>query len=265
MGYIGKSFALGSLGILGSIIAACGGGGVTDVVAADSTPSPYVLFASAFKQNPNGNPDSGVPHVQTLEGGLVYEFSDPVLTADDTGFELNWGTSRFWSDTVVPQDLINMRQAYSLQASHIGGVALSGQNTYFGAAIQAPAGGSVNISASENLVIQLGDELLDNPDFGGGSIKFTVTLSGGGDQKGAPTYAWPQSCNADVTVLNSDAQFNIGTYIVPLSSFADCDLTALKVDLREVAVKLVEGKNPDLDSKGTFTSGLHIRTVAFNK
>lgn len=72
MGYIGKSFTLGILGIVGTLVA-CGGGGVTSTIASVATPpSPYILFASSFMGKAGA---TGEPYVVSGEGGDVFSFA----------------------------------------------------------------------------------------------------------------------------------------------------------------------------------------------
>lgn len=255
-GYIGKSFTLGFLGILGTLVA-CGGGGITSTVAQNTvTVSPYVHFASQYELKAGA---SAEPRAQTQERGDVYGFSGGA-------FAYQWGLGE-------NADFMKQRQAYGLQFGHPTAIT---NTSFFGLAVRAPNNESVNVSNSDYLVIQLGNGSATDA-FPNSHMTFTVAISGGGAQGGAPNYSWPATCEYDKTLdtnsrvgPNQHASANaygIRTYRIPLSSFV-CSagtLQTLKTDVREIAVKVVGGKDATASSTVNNSALLQIGYMAFSK
>ena len=224
MGYIGKSFSLGILGIVGTLVA-CGGGGITSTVA--NTPvSPYILFGSSFLGKTGA---SGEPWMVSGEGGDIFTFAGG-------GFTRNWGLD---SDA-----LRNERQAVGQQFEHTCAIT---DAAYFGYSFKAPANGTVNASQSGMLVISMGNGAAANANS---HNTFVIDIQGG-TQAGAPTYAWTNQCSVDQVLDNStNNSYGLKTYRIPLSSLT-CSagtLAALKADIKQVSVKVVGGKEPTKDA-----------------
>lgn len=224
MGYIGKSFSMGILGIVGTLVA-CGGGGITSTVA--NTPvSPYILFGSSFLGKTGA---SGEPWMVSGEGGDIFTFAGG-------GFTRNWGLD---SDA-----LRNERQAVGQQFEHTSAITDTG---YFGYSFKAPANGTVNAAQSGILVISMGNGAAANVNS---HNTFVIDIQGG-TQAGAPTYAWTNQCSVDQVLDNStNNSYGLKTYRIPLSSLT-CSagtLAALKADIKQVSVKVVGGKEPTKDA-----------------
>lgn len=254
-GYIGKSFTVGFLGILGTLVA-CGGGGVTSTIAQSVAASPYVLYASQYSLIPNA---SAEPYAQTQEGGNVYGFSDSA-----GGFAYQWGLG-------TNADYMTQRQAYGIQ---FGNAAAVTSANYFGLAVRAPANTTVNASNSDYLVIQMGNGSATDA-FPHSHMTFTVAISGGGNQ--ANDYSWPASCSYD-KVLDANSRpgpnqaastnpYGLRTYRIPLSSFTctSGSLANLKADVREIAVKVVGGKDATASTTTNNSTLLQIGFMAFSK
>lgn len=235
MGYIGKSFSLGILGIVGTLVA-CGGGGITSTVASVATPpSPYILFASSFLGKAGA---SANPWVVSGEGGDVYSF-------ESAGFAYNWGLQT--DEARIERQAVGNQYAHSAPINSLD---------YFGFSFKAPANGAVNASESGTLVISMGNGAA------GGNINshntFVIDIQGG-TQSPAPSYAWTNQCSVDQVLDNStNNTYGLKTYRIPLSSFT-CSagtLAALKADIKQVSVKVVGGKEPTKDSSTTNNSTL---------
>jgi len=232
MGYIGKSFTMGVLGIVGTLVA-CGGGGVTSSMAT-ATVSPYVLFASQYSMIGGA---SSEPFARSQEGGSVFSFFDSVTG----GFRYTWGLGE-------NAEWLKQRQAYGVQATSTSAVTSA---NYFGLAVKAPANGSVNASNSDTLVVQMGNGSATDA-FPNSHMKFTVTVSGGTQDN---SYNWSRSCSYDQT-LDADSRpgpsptaathpFGLRTYRIPLNSFtcSSGTMADLKADVKEIAVKVIGGKD----------------------
>ena len=235
MGYIGKSFTTGVLGIVGTLVA-CGGGGVTSTVASVATPpSPYILFASSFLGKVGA---SANPWVVSGEGGDVYSF-------ESTGFAYNWG---------LQNDAARIeRQAVGNQYAHAAAI---NSTDYFGFSFKAPANGTVNASESGTLVISMGNGAAGSN--ANSHNTFVIDIQGG-TQSGAPSYAWTNQCSVDRVLDNTtNNSYGLKTYRIPLSSLT-CStgtLAALKADIKQVSVKVVGGKEPSKDSSTANNSTL---------
>lgn len=233
MGYIGKSFSMGILGIVGTLVA-CGGGGITSTVASVATPpSPYILFASSFlgKEGASGN-----PWVVSGEGGDVYSF-------ESAGFAYNWGLQ---TDAARIE-----RQAVGNQYAHSTAIT---STDYFGFSFKAPANGAVNASESGTLVISMGNGASANVNS---HNTFVIDVQGG--TQDSTTYAWTNQCSVDQVLDNStNNAYGMKTYRIALSSLT-CSagtLAALKADIKQVSVKVVGGKEPTKDATTSDNSTL---------
>jgi len=231
MGYIGKSFSLGILGIVGTLVA-CGGGGITSTVA--NTPaSPYILFGSSFLGKAGA---SGEPWMVSGEGGDVFTFAGG-------GFARNWG---------LDNDAARIeRQAIGQQFEHTTAIS---DSAYFGYSFKAPANGTVNASQSGTLVISMGNGAAANVNS---HNTFVIDIQGG--TQDSTTYAWTNQCSVDQVLDNAtNNSYGLKTYRIPLSSLT-CSagtLTALKADIKQVSVKVVGGKEPTKDASTTNNSTL---------
>lgn len=233
MGYIGKSFTLGALGIVGTLVA-CGGGGVTSSVASVTTPSPYILFATSFLGKAGAAAD---PWMVSGEGGDVYTFSGG-------GFSRNWGLD---SDALRIE-----RQAVGQQFAHAAAITSSG---YFGYSFKAPANGTVNASQSGTLVISMGNGAAATN--ANSHNVFAIDIQGG--TQDSTTYAWTNQCSVDQVLDNTtNNTYGLKTYRIALSSLtcSSGTLLALKSDIKQVSVKVVGGKEPTKDSSTSNNSTL---------
>lgn len=256
MGYIGKSFALGSLGILGSIIAACGGGGITDVGATASS-SPFVLFASQYKEVPGA---ANELKAQTFEGGYVYA---------NSGGAFKWGQ---YSDGTWSNANMMARQAFGIKWWQDG---QSLNNTDFAyQAIKAPRNGSLNVFQSNKLVIQMGNGSMNQYDANSKKV-FRVVIQGG--EQNTSDYSYAYSCYFDKTLdpaaisdsgLAGAHPFGLRTYEIALADFT-CPtantLPALKVDVKEVVVKLIGGIDSATDGTTGAYTYLQTGLIAFSQ
>ena len=253
-GYIGKSFTLGFVGIVGTLVA-CGGGGITSTVAQSSAPaSPYILFASQYQLIAGATSE---PYAKTQELGNIYGFSGG-------GFTYQWGLG-------TDANIMKERQAYGVQFGHSAAIT---NTSYFGLAVRAPENGSVNATNSNYLVIQMGNGSSTDA-FPNTHMKFTVAISGGGSQ--AVDYSWPAVCEYDKTLdttsrigTGKDASanpFGLRTYRIALSDFtcSSGNLSNLKADVREIAVKIVVGKDSTASATANNSALLQIGYLAFSK
>lgn len=253
-GYIGKSFTLGFVGIVGTLVA-CGGGGITSTVAQSSAPaSPYILFASQYQLIAGATSE---PYAKTQEMGNIYGFSGG-------GFTYQWGLG-------TDANIMKERQAYGVQFGHSAAIT---NTSYFGLAVSAPENGSVNATNSNYLVIQMGNGSSTDA-FPNTHMKFTVAISGGGSQ--AVDYSWPAVCEYDKTLdatsrigTGKDASanpFGLRTYRIALSDFtcSSGNLSNLKADVREIAVKIVGGKDSTASATANNSALLQIGYLAFSK
>ena len=185
------------------------------------------------------------------------------------GFAYQWGLGE-------NADYMKQRQAYGLQFGHSAAIT---DTSYFGLAVRAPENGTVNASNSEYLVIQMGNGSSTDA-FPNTHMKFTVAISGGGAQ--ASNYSWPAVCEYDKTLdatsrigpgqHPSANTFGLRTYRLALSAFTctSGSLATLKADVREIAVKVVGGKdatasatlnNSALLQVGYMSGGLWVTSV----
>jgi hypothetical protein len=253
MGYIGKSFTMGVLGIVGTLVA-CGGGGITSTVASVATPAEHVLFAMGLNALPYNNADPDLKY-STKQGGKVYIGS---------GGEWTYGGFGIFAQT--NNDFANGSGAVDFFGG--GGVlfkhsqALS-SSSYIYYKVTPRSAGSVDISATDNLLISLGnDKIGSSADT---HKELTVFLEGGT----LSGYSYSNSCKATLT-LRSDTS-NIVTYSVPLSSFSSCDagtLAAVKTNLNQVVVKVLPGGGNGASDAATGASTetlIKLGAISFSK
>ena len=232
MGYIGKSFSMGVLGIIGTLVA-CGGGGITSTVAS-TTASPYILFGSSFLGKAGA---TGEPYLVSGEGGDVYGFSGG-------GVAYNWGLT---DDAMRTQ-----RQAAGNQFAHAAAIT---DASYFGFSFKAPVNGTVNASQSGKLVISMGNGAAATN--ANSHNTFVIDIQGG--TQNPTTSAWTNQCSVDQVLDNStNNAYGLKTYRIALSDFT-CSagtLAALKADIKQISVKVVGGKEPTKDATTSNNSTL---------
>jgi hypothetical protein len=266
MGYIGKSFTLGALGIVGTLVA-CGGGGVTPTVASTATVSPYVLFASNY-QIPTlvtqSSPGWDWRIAETLEGAAVYSFYPSPQNGANWGGADGVGFDESYAATTATE--IRNRQSIGIQASNSTSV---GSSEYFGIAVKAPENGSVNASQSNYLVIQTGNSTPTNN--WGAAIShemFTVDVSNS-----------TVTCSRDIDLTGTRTDTNnlfrasLRTYKLALTEGAGgftCSggtLASLKSSIQTVAVKVVGGKDATASTAPATTAQtlIAVGLIAFAK
>jgi hypothetical protein len=234
LGYIGKSFAFGALGIIATLVA-CGGGGVTNVVA-QATASPYVLVASSYTPHAAAANDL---KWSTAEGGDVFMGSSSGYPYAGYG--------------IFAQNDIDYHQSVGIQFNHPTALAAG---DYIYTKIQTPQNAGLNVSQSGKLMIQMGNEVSQ----ANTATVFTVEIAGGAYNSG--TYAYANSCTANVTLGASNTANKLRVYSVPLSSFGSCTgtLAALKADLKAVIVKVLPANDANAAST---TNNLVLPKVGF--
>lgn len=245
MGYIGKSFTMGALGLLGTLVA-CGGGGITGTVA-QSVPSGYVLLASSYTPNAAA---AGDLKWSTAEGGDVFMGSGGSFVYGDYG--------------LFAQSDIDYYQSVGIQFKH---VAALGADAYIYTKVQTPMNASMDVSQSANLMIQMGNGV----DLGvqtNSATVFTVELNGGAYNTG--TYSYAHACSVNVPLNTTPTANGLRVYKLPLSTFTTCSagtLAALKSDLKAVLVKVLPSANSTLSNTSTSANFVlpKVGMVAFNK
>jgi hypothetical protein len=215
MGYIGKSFSMGVLGIVGTLVA-CGGGGITSTVA-QAVASPYVLLASSYVPHPSASADL---KWSTAEGGDVFMGSGGNYAYGDYG--------------IFDQDAIDYNQSIGIQFKHTAALSPS---DYIYTKIQTPLNQGLDISQSAKLKIQMGNGV-DAANINTATV-FTVEISGGAYN--AQTFSYANSCSMNVTLNTAPTANKLRVYSLPLTSFGSCTgtLAALKADLKAVIVKVL--------------------------
>ena len=248
LGYIGKSFALGGLGVLGTIIAACGGGGESATAAA-GTVSKYVLFASSYTFNTNVAPSDPAKWT-SLEGGTAS------MGAKDGG-NFIYGDYGIFDNAAI-----NYNQGVGIQFRH---AAALNATDFLYLQVKSPANAALDVSLSSNLVIQMGNGVNVNENANTAQV-FSVFVEGGDYNATAYTYAY--SCQKDVTIPAANFQPNgnplgMSTYKIALADFtctggatSAAALTSLKSTVKAVTVKVLGGK--DLTARETSTTGNYV-------
>jgi hypothetical protein len=255
MGYIGKSFTLGILGIVGTLVA-CGGGGVTSTVASTAAPAEHVLFAMGLTALPYNSSDPDLKY-STKQGGKVYIGSGGGWSYGGFGiFEQstnNWGAG---------SGAIDFYGGGGVLFKH---TAALGADSYIYYKVTPRVTGSVDISGTDNLLISLGNDKIGSA---ANTHKEVTIFLEGGTLSG---YNYSNSCKARLTLRDGDNNTNITTYTVSLASFTSCDsgsLPAVKSALSQVVVKVLPGNgNATNDSaSGASTETLILLgSIAFSK
>jgi hypothetical protein len=251
-GYIGKSFTLGLLGILGTLVA-CGGGGITSTIATTIASPSNFLFASTYQPR-DASADNGWSLASTLEGGSVFfEFPPHVGNLGDYGGNDGVGFDRTDADWATPlwssQSEINLRQAITLPAYNS---AVTTANDYFGIKVNAPDNSSINVSASNYVVIQTGNsqpstKWWPTTDPLQSHETFTVVLS---NASGSISCAQDIDLTGTRTPSTSLFRSALRTYKVALTEGVGANnfactggtLETLKSSVASVSVKVVGGK-----------------------
>ena len=208
----------------------------------EEEPSSQVLFASQYELYETPENDT---YAYSHEGGDVTRFSGGA-------FGRSWGLDN--------PDWLLQRQAYGEQYGH--GEAVD-DSSYFGLALKAPNNGDLDISATDTLVIQMGNGTSTDSDANSHMV-FTIELNGG--EQDTSDYTWTNSCYYDQDLLEGSRPgstqaawvnpFGIHTYRVSLANFTCTigNMDDLKAELDEIAVKVVGGK--DVEASAT-SSGNH--------
>ena len=228
MGYIGKSFSMGALGIIGTLVA-CGGSGITSTIA-QSVASPYVLVASSYTPHASAANDL---KWSTAQGGDVYMGSGGNFVYGNYG--------------IFTQPDIDYHQSVGIQYNHTSALA---STDYIYTKIQTPQNAGLDVSQSGNLMIQMGNGV-DLAVQTNSPTTFTLEIVGGAYN--STTYTYANSCTVNVPLTTTPATANnLRVYTVALSSFGSCTgtLAALKSDLKAVVVKVL-GAN---DTRATSTT-----------
>lgn len=202
----------------------------TATPASSGVNSPYVLFASQYENTP----DNASLQARTLEGGSVAAFSSG-------NFLHAW--------EVASSAEKQARQSYGVQYYHDN--TTLDNSSRFGMAIQGPDNSSVDVSASEKLLIQMGNGT-DNASFPNAHSIFTVELSG--------SYSSSNTCSVDVNLDNTSRPqkdqnnnyyggYGLRTYSIDLSTFSCSSgtLSNLKKEVQEVQVQVIGGREASAD------------------
>ena len=255
MGYIGKSFSLGILGIVGTLVA-CGGGGITNTVASVAAPSEHVLFAMGYSVLPYDNSDPDLKY-STKQGGKVYIGSNGGWSYADFGIfqqtNNNWG---------IGQGAVDFFGGGGVLFKHNAALTNNDSQIYY--KVTPRSTGSVDISATDNLLISLGNDKIGSAANTHNEV--TVFLEGGNPV----AYSYSNSCKTRITLRSADNNTNITTYSVSLSDFT-CDagtLTSLKTSLNQVVVKVLPGNNnasSDAASGPSTETLIKLGAIAFSK
>ena len=198
--------------------------------AVNEANAPFVLFASQF----TNTPDNASLQAQTMEGGDVRAFSS--------------GNFRYAWEVASASEKVT-RQSYGVQYYHDN--TTLDNSSRFGLTIQGPDNGSVDISASDTMLIQMGNGT-DNTSFPKAHHVFSVSLSG--------SHSSLNACSIDVNLDNASRPqidsnsnyyggYGLRTYSLDLPSFT-CDsgtLSDLKKSVQEVTVEVIGGKDSVAD------------------
>ena len=268
MGYIGKSFTTGVLGIVGTLVA-CGGGGVTSTVAQSVARSPYLVFASEFVMKSPGANDTWA---KSQEGGDVTSFAG-------NGLAWRWDLGR--SDVGGNPDWLKQQQAYGVLFGKGAGVDAS--SGYAGLSIKAPENGSVNVTESGTMVIQTGNGTPAGADAAA-FMGYTIELAAGTQGGASEGYAWPKKCTyqlaltpgsrpngpTDAGAIPKTNPYGLQTYRIALNTTnftcTGGTLADVKSDLRNISVLVAAANN----SGAVGTSGdkevfMKIGQISFSK
>ena len=197
----------------------------------EEQPSSQVLFASQYELIDGA---TGEPLLSSSEGGDVYSFSGGNFIGKEV-FHMR------------DENILRERQLYGVQYYHSEAI---DDQSYFGLTVKSPNNGELDISETDTLVIQMGNGVNSDTTH----MVFVIDLNGG--EQDPNDYSWTHSCSYEQELLEGsqpgeqldpaeawDNGWGVQTYRIPLVDF-DCgesDLSELKVDLEEVAVKVVGG------------------------
>jgi len=207
-------------------------------------PTGSVLFSSQYSAASSGSDDT--LKAVSREGGYVKVGS---------GGNFTYGFYQLDTDALMQE-----RQAYGIQWRHSGTdenstATTPDGNSFVYLSFGAPDNGSVNVSNSDNIIIQMGNGAADNQT--NTHKVFTVEVNGGSATGSWP--AWTNSCYYDQTLDNNSLlgqtgsnSYGLRTYEIPLSSFT-CysgagSVSSLKDNVSEVIVKVVGGKDSNADN-----------------
>ncbi|MEY2659667.1 MAG: hypothetical protein RLZZ123_839 [Pseudomonadota bacterium] len=247
--YVAKSFGMGFLGILGTLVA-CGGGGVTSTVAQSAAPSEQILFAMGF-QPTTVSGDSTVKWKST-QGGKVYVNSG----GNGTGGAGNWAYGGWgtWNQTDI-----DTKGWVGVQFNHP--TALNSAD-YIYYKVTAPKEGSVDISATDSLIISLGNEKIGSE--ANTPTEVTIFVEGGTLDTNTWTYA--NTCKTTQSLRSTTLQ---STYVIALSSLTCTSgtLAALKSGVKAVEVKVLAGGGNATGDASTTANYVLIQlgAIAFGK
>ncbi len=252
MGYIGKSFTMGLLGIVGTLVA-CGGGGVTSSIASVSAPPDSVVFAMGFTRRTVTEPDL---EYLTEQGGKIYigTRSGGNWAWGGYGIYENAGADCTWGGCGG----INQFGGVGINFKH--DAALNSQDYIYYRVTARSSGGTVNISATDNMLLSIG-----NDKNGTNTHKELTVVLEGGTQTGN---AWSNSCK---TTLQLGAYQSISTYKIPLATGWTCDsgsMSTLKSTLSQVVIKVLPGGNNtsnDAASGAATETFIKLGAIAFSK
>lgn len=220
LGYIGKSFATGTVGIIASIVAACGGGGVTGVIASNTVPTENVLFAMAYQ--PTTSSDSTLKW-KTAQGGNVY-----VGTGGDSGGNWSYGDWGTWL-----QADIDAKGWVGVQFKHLNAL---NSNDYMYYKVTGPQEGSVDISATDSLIISMTNEKYGSQ----ANTPMEVNIFVKGGVYDANSYSYANTCKITQTLRNTTLA---STYVIPLANMScpSGTLSDLKAGVKAVEIQVLPG------------------------
>jgi hypothetical protein len=207
----------------------------TQGAVGSNKPSPYVLFASQYESKPQA---SGDPMIRSKEAGDVTKFVEGTRFSH-TGYGVDNETDGF-----------NKFQAYGQQFNHNQAV---DSNDSFGWRINGPGNGSVNLTATDQIVLQVGNAQQSEGSFAAlnSHMVFTIELNNNSGN----------TCSYDLQIENSTrpgpagkSQTGLRSYYIELSQFdgSNCDLNELKKEVHQVVIKVIGGKSNGASSS---TSG----------
>ena len=213
----------------------------------DYSPSPFVLFASQYDRL---SAEQAGAWTKTKEGGLVYVSEGYSQAIQDVAGKWDYGSYETDAAAVVT------RQSYGKQYFH--DTALADNDTIY-ITVKAPNGEFLNVSESDQLVIQMGNGADQSTNTNSHNV-FTITLNGG--EQDTSNYSWNNSCSVDQQVSSTNA-YGLNTYYIGLDNLtcSSGSISALKEDLEEVVVKVIGGKNPASDN--TTSANYTMPSVGF--
>ena len=219
----------------------------TTSVTSTNVVNPYVLFSSSYEKIDGSS--SGV-WWKSQEDGSIY-----------TGESGNWA----WETWDTDNDAIKARQSMGKIWNHTS--ALSDNDTIY-ITVKGPQNNGVNVSKSDQIVVQMGN--LSSINYDGSPTNATnthnvFTLGVKGGVQNSSDYSWSNDCRIDVT-LDATSHTGINTYYLPFDNMTciSGNKSSLKDNVTEVSVLVVGGKNPNSDNTTTKnTTGPAIGFIAF--